>query len=857
MKKLRLILAFILILVASLPLFNKAEAFAEQNSSDKVQTGIFLPTSYLQYYKLDNPYALCRYKDDSEDFVAISQKNSIVIYRDEKFSKIDLVNESDKPVTTLQRYDNYLLYLYKSVVWALDISEFGSVNWVAPEAEKISNPSSPFNILASNSSFSVCEDKIVCFDSDFIYLYKISTDSFGGLKVDEITKTPQESVTKLLLSQNGMVYFAKSAQKGIFVWDGNTVSTFNAEASTVRTLAESDDGETLYYSCAEGIYSLDIHTATSTLIKEVTTNSTNPDLGAIYEPQGICLFEDKLWVVDSEINAVQEIDLANENEFTQFAITTNSTAVNRLTSGVKDITVDKDVIYALDSGRIVAIKDIDSLDRKYSRINLGYAPVNEFSAGNGYVCYSNGNVVNICNVEPLDEEGIEYSISTHKSLTFTDASQIIDISYSEGYFYVCFTATYDNVNHPCIYRINTKTEYFLAEQIIFEQTEVGSAIEVTADVFGTVYYCSRNASNYEFYSFEANELKLVAKRPYESNLLNLQTDFDGKLYALYENNAIDIIEYGSVTSKTLETSPNLGEINPAKSMCLSYKSQTAYFIFEGLILSSSNVADLNISTPHTISIPQDFSLAYNSNQQFASVKEGAKLFEIDVTELDGEYFKFIDNFEADSPETDYAVIPLNDKYSLLIKDGVSAVARNSDVLSTRSAEAENLKKYAVVAFTPYSIPVLEAPYKNAEGIAKYQLTEIVGKITFNEINYYIVKCGETYGYVPDTFVVDSIITEDGNLNVSDVYVYKKGGIIVYDGDGNQIGTIQKKTKVTVLEKGNKLTIIFGDSVGYINSDCIVSSSKAEILKSVAIILGALSICVTALYFEKRYLLKRR
>ena len=91
----------------------------------------------------------------------------------------------------------------------------------------------------------------------------------------------------------------------------------------------------------------------------------------------------------------------------------------------------------------------------------------------------------------------------------------------------------------------------------------------------------------------------------------------------------------------------------------------------------------------------------------------------------------------------------------------------------------------------------------------------------------------------------------------DVYVFKKGGITVYDKDGNVIGVIEKKTRVTVLETGAKLTILYGNGVGYIDSDYIVTSSKSEILKSIAIILCALSICITALYFEKRFLLNGR
>ena len=81
-------------------------------------------------------------------------------------------------------------------------------------------------------------------------------------------------------------------------------------------------------------------------------------------------------------------------------------------------------------------------------------------------------------------------------------------------------------------------------------------------------------------------------------------------------------------------------------------------------------------------------------------------------------------------------------------------------------------------------------------------------------------------------------------------------MIYFDEDGNQIGVLDKKTKVTVLKRGNLLKIVYGDGIGYVDSDAIVLNSQSEIMKTVAIFLACLSACVTAVYFEKRFLLRR-
>lgn len=844
MKRFRVLFLSILIFSFLIPLFTKAGAFADQNSSQnstQVQTGIFLPTSYLQYYKLDNPYALCRYTGNGEDFVAISHKDAIVIYKNEKFSSVPL-QLGDVSVKAVQRYGNFLLFLYDSNVHYVDISGFEEDGW----------SSTPVNThIFSANSFSIHGDYIVVHTSDYVKKYKISTDLSGGFTIDESTESKAffQNSAMLLLSPSGEVYCSKIGQDGIFSWQ-NADSPI-IQASNVESLICTEDGSTLYYSCPTGVYGVDMSAQEKTPY-QITASAPvgeEPDLGNVYSPKGICLVGDKLWIVDGKINAVQEIDLAKDNSFTEFAITTNSKAINRLTAKVKDIAVDKERIYALDEGRIVVINDIATNERTYNRINL-VDDIECFAVGNDYICYYTGEYVHVCKITPDEENELIFNLSNASK---SKLANVVDITYSENAFYLITTETIDNDSHPVAYKIDLSNETLHFESVLSTQTSVGSAYEIAVDVFGTIYYCAKEGDNYEFYSYDGKTVEFLARTPITSTIRNLQTDFDGKLYALYDQNSIEIIEKNSVTAKTLKTSANLGEIAPAKSMCLSCNSQTAYFIFEGLILSSSAPSDLNVATPHTIDIPQGFSTAFNANQTFAKVKKGAKLFKIDLSELSGEHFKFVDYTENLSASEEYAVISLDEKYSLLIKDGVSAVARNSDIESAFSVNASNYSRFANVKFATYSLPVLEKLYKTENLVDKFKAVTIVGEITFNGVDYCVVKDGENFGYIPKSFLVESIVTEDGNVKIDDVYVYKKGGVAILDGEGNQLGVFEEKTKVTVLKRGNLLTILYGDGIAYVDSACIVPDSTSDVMKSVAVLIASISVCITALYLENRFL----
>ena len=64
---------------------------------------------------------------------------------------------------------------------------------------------------------------------------------------------------------------------------------------------------------------------------------------------------------------------------------------------------------------------------------------------------------------------------------------------------------------------------------------------------------------------------------------------------------------------------------------------------------------------------------------------------------------------------------------------------------------------------------------------------------------------------------------------------------------------EQKTKVTVLKRGNMLTIAYGDGIAFVDSIAIVPDSTADIMKSLAVLIASLSVCITAIYLENRFL----
>lgn len=841
-----------------------------------IPTDIFLPTTYLQYYKLNEPYAICRYEEEGGIYVAVSHAGAIVFYKynaetgEEQFKSVTL-NDAPSSVgaSSIAKYKNFLIFTQWSKICYADVSEFDSVDTSAQI--KTAYPCS--------NSFSVFGDTMTVTTTEGIVYYDLSVSEEGNLVFTEKTGINYHYETNnplsVLNSKDGKTYYYSPDAKAIVEYTPATrTSRIVAEnLEGVKSIAENSgaDDDSLYFSSNNGVFAITARGASAPIIPlAIVATDGEKDLGKLWNPKGICIVDDKLWVVDSDnfdkensINAIQEIDIGT-GEFTDFAITTNSKAVNRLTENAQDIVIDGDKIYALDDRRIVVINNIGggAKERTYNGINLDSA-VDNFCVSGDYIAYTTGNsaysakitVAKICRGEDENDpiltlDKLEISGSTLANI------RIDDIAAMDGIFYFFGTRT----THPILYSLDLNAETLKVNELHTFDGITGSGSRITIDPFNSIYFSVQVTGGYELYGLENGKLTSFSKVITDKKLLSLQTDLDGKVYALYEGNLVECYVGGEkVLSKTITTSKNLGSIKPAVAMCLSCDSRYAYFIFEGLILRSGESAGLNISTPYTINIPSDFSMRFSKDELYGKMRKGAKLFEIKASELSSEFFAF-KRFAIEDGFDDYAVKDLGGKYYLILKAGRAAIARKTDFLSDTTFGITSLDTtgYAITDFRVYALPVLKKLYVSDCSVKKYEKIGIIGEITFNDDDYFVVKTDDGEGLIPKTFVKDLYLSESEYSALENAYVYKKGGAAVYSEDlETQTDEIDSQKKVIVVSSDGEYTkIVYDGKVGYVNTDSIMIDSRNNLMKAAAIILFALSMLITTYYFEKRYLFRK-
>ena len=862
--------------------FSVSKALAEGNdtgdagvSGDPIATDIFLPTSYLQYYKLDNPYAICRYEDDGDTFVAISHAGAIVIYKcsgetgSEQFRSIKIDGSSAIGVPSIAKYKNFLIFTQWSNIYYIDVSDFDS----AGDRPQVSAG------LSCSYGFSVYGDMIAVTTNSAVIYYDLSVAEDGSLAFTQKSENKYcyeiTGLTAIYLADNEKTFFHSNDAKAIFEYSpvNSVARKIVTGVENVKSLAQSKEtGNELFYSTSEGLFSVNPSDSTpeTTEICRVSEEGER-DLGKLWNPQGLCVVDGKLWVVDSDnsdpknsINAVQEFDL-DKGKFTDFAITTNSKAVNRLTGKAQDITMYGDNIYALDEDRIVVIGNADDVpeNRTYHRIDLE-SSVDEFAVYGDYVAYSTFNSTNltskitVAKITAADDEnpilGLEKIFDSSENLS---SIQIRDIACMDGVFYFIGS----QLNHPVLFSLDTASSSpGLVQAARFDDID-GAATNLAVDPFNSLYFSVKipGGSGYDVYKYENGVKSHMVRVPVSKNLLSMQTDLDGKIYLLYENNLTECYNGAEkVFSRTLETSGNLGTIKPATAMCAGCDSAYAYFIFEGLILRSSAHANLGISTPYTIDIPSDFSFDYSKNETYGKLRTGAKLFEIKASELSSEFFAF-EKFAIEDGENSYAVKDLGGKYYLVINDNHAAIARKTDFIETSAFGVTPLEKtaYAMTDFRTYGLPALRKVYAAAATAKKYDKIAITGELNFNGDDYYVVKIGDAEGFIPKTFVAENYLSETEYAALGNAYVYAKNGATVYAEDLTTVtDEITSYKQVILLSvSGDYAKIVYDGKIGYVKNDLIVKNSKRNAVKAAAMIILALSLFVTTYYFEKRYLLK--
>lgn len=857
---------------------------ADGETAAQATTEIFLPTTYLQYYKLEKPYAICREEIDGKEFVAISHKGAIVLYSDGKFKEIAVEGvASVEGVPSLQLYkQEFLLFSTGSRLWTLNAKTYEvtetniSGNYLSVYENRLAAAT---NTDINFYDLSVVDGKLV--------ITKSKTAMVAG--VNELSAFMLASETTGYFFRNGKIKYFEATQEEDDEKETNKISDVIDEVE-VKSIAKSKDptDDRIYYSCKNGVYSLDVANKTKTEIRIIASGSNEKDLGELWAPQGICLTGKGIWVVDSEINAVQEINLTPDEKgnynFTDFAITTNSRAINRLSVNAADVAYGNGTVYALDENRIVVIEnaDGDKDSRTYHLIDL---PVNagKFAVGGGYLAYQRsekqityGKIAAQKETEENKDtyDPNKYILDDEKTfeLKVEGSDKILDVCYGDKAFYVLSTVLSGGKNHPYVVKIDCVSGN---ETPMCDMTVEGISKKIAVDPFDKIYVYAVNGDENVVYSFgndgKASKVYSSTESLSDGNVVKMQTDFDGKLYFLSDNGKITrldgeitngVTSYKKALSVTVEKSENLAGVGNPVSFCACAESRKAYFIFGGLILrlDESGETAADITTVNTVPVPENFSFAYSDRTTYGKTTENAKLFRINPKVLDGKYFEFIkDGYLSETENADYAFVKINEKYSLAINSSVAAIIRNSDVATASSYKGEELSLYSVVGFDAYALPVLSSAYKTSLSVGSGENLKIVGKLDFNEKTYYLIDKGGEKGYIDSSFTTDKIAVRPDKSVDKSAYVYDKRGVTVYDENHAATGkTIKGKNQVRVISSANGYSKVrFSDgTVGFVKNDVIIYDSASDFVKCIVAILCASSFLVLALFFERKYLFGR-
>ena len=804
-KKLLLLifsLTFTVFLSVSVLALNKISSSA--NTGGKTNTTMFMPASRLEFYDLNSPQAICF----SDGYMVISeyhknelgvQTNKLIVYNPTNDTYEVNLSEKLVNVTCVAKYENYLLLLIDSTIFTLDLNNV--------TADPIDTS------IRVGKSFSVNKNVVATNTSSGIYKYNVSLDNEakGGIKFTQFDYNYVTGVLSCLLTDNGDFYYFVSGT-GLIRRD-----TYKAETIIYKSVPELDItpshmaelGNYIYFTTPSGLYKVE-KKENAELIKVIPV-SNDGGLGSLSSPSGITVKDGKLLVADTTLNCIQEID-PNSDAFTEFAITTESTADYRLTNNAESLSVSDNYIYAIDNAtisngetepikRLVKIS-LDSTKKSYEKFDLT-SVYNEY--GNitsiKYAASDTHVMLAINNKVALYKQVEGKPITLTKIAEYNNSARTLYYLDNDFYFTSDYIDVYNaNASYVQLYKVTLPTtDNELASPVLsnisanidgetFSKAIYGSSFDLTVDIFGNVYVAvsyeeleegnDTPTTKYKLYRCYGNSV--VASNEFTFKPLGIETDFAGNVYTLTENNLVKKFNYS--TEVTIENF-TINSVNdyPLKDIALNYRSENAYFLSNACILTTTD-KNLNIQNLLRVSADSVNSTLLQTNPTFITVDKNAKLFKVtigDYIEENGKkYFKTIESISNPNTERIYLIIAdIDDDYYLIsYSNKFTALVKKSSVQINSSTSIVPPENYSALGITVedllndsyyitnnvnyFSRPIFDDNYI----IGSVQENNSVlasKKVAFNGKTFILISNanGEYLGYVPEGYLVKSYPTK--------------------------------------------------------------------------------------------------
>ncbi len=787
---------------------NKNVVLAE--SDNLFESEYFMPSSPIEFYDLQSPIAIS-YSSDGFLIVSEYAQSSEFPQDDTKsFNRLTIFNpkfgyktingygvlnghKSIFSINQVKKYGDYVYYLSGSIIYRLNVNNL--------DAE-------PENTQITSSTFFDFYDKTLITNSNNdIKLYSVIEEN-GDVKftLNENLSFFTGKTTLGIITENSVIYYYDSNVNTLFSYnDGSQTKKEIAVINSINHFTKL--GDYIYYtSINEGLFRIDLKNLNKIeKILNVDVNLTT--LGGLNTPQGLAVKGNNLLIADSSLNAIQEID-GTTNDFTTFAITTESTANFRLTYNASNIYLSENYLYVLDNSNVSTdssltkkriIRTYTNQSKKtYTKLDLtkfyeedDNFDVVSFVASDEYLLIFTGEKLILFEIDN-DELFLRFSIND---------TSITSTTYLDGSFYYTNNSIKDNKSLININKIEVPSKNNNLSDINVEKINEGFETEgtcekMTVDIFGNIYMVVKNADKTLLIRFfrQPNFITEIS-----SEVVSIQTDFSGNVYLLNADNSIRkyTSSNGNVSYKDFKISSN----DLIKDFAITYRHDNAFILSKGYVLKTINNS-LEIQNMSKISANLVDNEGLLENPKFVYVSKGVKMFKVETTNFNVEngnkYFKEITPITNPNTENVYIVISeLEDYYLVSCSQDFVALVRktsvdydysfNSDAsLISREdyekygIEITDLNKTKIISNDTFvfSKPIYNKIY-NVNSLQKSTSVYAVKQIKFNNQTLTLVSTNENsnpIGFVVNGYLIDNELEDVNYLDESKTIIggeYKK------------------------------------------------------------------------------------
>lgn len=824
-KKLLITLLLIFVSVISVGNFTP-KAFAEQES--KVETQMFLPSTYFEYYALNEPIDICA----DEENIYIAEKTAIVIFNHatQLYTRIDctlLLPSISWNITKIDCYNGHIFIFNDLKIYYISATDTSKITYSG---------------LTSAYYFHISGNRIYTHSNSHTYSWIISYEN-NEFTFGSYSTSSSEYQPNLIYNNISGIAFAYSPVSSYLFYftssDCSKVSAENPSATTVFTQStqycEFYNGN-LYFIENNCLYEYNESLSVAPL-KLFDANNNQNDI------KGFCIQEGKVLVVNTSKNEIWEFDLSTAS-FTDKYVATYKVAKNRLTENVIDLVISGEYLFTLQKESLsrFALDQTSCQTVTFpSDFSLTEFDPKHISVIGEDVLLSNGKQIKAFKITQTEESltATELSFST---IGTWEENNICGLFAFDGSFYILKNRTIENLSYAVIYKLFTTSSGYEVNNDQYVWKKEGTGINFTINSFGELYLiATENNLGKRITCYDLiNKTTTSLTTPIADGVTKIISDFEN-VFVLNESTILNITTNQPFT---INKSSNFNAVDNPVSFTVDLSSGKTYLLYKGYILQTSS---LPLKTPNTYSIPVGYN-QYTDNIQVVTVSEGAKLFTV---EDDGDLFKYQNVISANNSQ--YLLIcDLSEDFCLIGHEENSYLARKQDLTeqTLTTFTPTFTSGYYVTKAGKYTQPMLNLTFKQTD-VTAYEQVSIVRGIIINDIPFYEILFNDnSRGYIQQSFIVEHI---SENATKENYYLANCNKTSVYSADGKTIIGSIEQGKIKIYGKENGMyKISFNDKIGYIKPSALITEKNKSVRNSLVIMIVATSFTITAIYLLVRY-----